>query len=328
MIKLLSKQNIQKLLTIPDTINVLEKAFVEFAKGNVDIPERTYINSPEQNGMTLIMPGYLKESGVLGTKVVSVFRNNLQKYGLPNTIGTIVLLDDKTGEPISIMDGTQITAYRTGAVAGLAAKYLARQNAEVHALFGTGGMAESHVLAVNEVRKIKKLIIVSTSSKEQKRKFVNSLKEKIHCEIVIYEKAEDAVKEADIISLITNAKEPLINGDWLKPGTHINSAGSHSPASREIDTSTIIKAKCVCDSLEACKKEAGDFIIPVQEGRWDWNKMHGTIAQICAKELPARENEDEITVFKSVGLSIQDLSTANFVYNKAVKLGIGREFNF
>ena len=127
MIKLLSKQDIQKILTIPDTINILEKAFVEFAKGNVDLPERTYIHSPEQNGMTLIMPGYLKESGALGTKVVSVFSNNFQKYNLPSTIGTILLLNDKTGQPISIMDGTQITAYRTGAVAGLATKYLSRQ---------------------------------------------------------------------------------------------------------------------------------------------------------------------------------------------------------
>lgn len=325
---LLSKQDIQKILTIRDTINILENAFIEFAQGKTDLPERTYIHSREHNGMKLIMPGYLKESGVLGTKIVTVYGNNFQNYNLPNTIGTILLLNDKTGEPISIMDGTQITAYRTGGVAGLASKYLARGNAEVHTLFGTGGMAESHALAVNEIRDIKKLIIVSTSQEEQKQKFAGSLKEKINCEIVIYKNTEEAVKEADIISLITNAKEPIINADWIKPGTHINSAGSHSPVTREIDTATIIKARCVCDSLEACKKEAGDFIIPVQENLWSWDKLHGTLGQLCAKEIPARENNNEITVFKSIGLAIQDLSTADFVYKKAVELGVGTEYGF
>ena len=324
---LLSKQEIQSILTIRDTINILESAFAEFANGNVDLPERTYIHSKENNGMTLFMPGYLKESHTLGTKIVTVYNGN-KKYNLPSVIGTIFLLDDKTGEPLAIMDGTLITAFRTGAVAGLAAKCLARQNAEVHTLFGTGGMAAPHALAINEVRAIKKLNVVSASSKESKIDFVNSLKEKINCEIVICENAEEAVREADIVTLITSAKVPVINGYWIKPGTHIHSAGAHSPQMREIDTATIIKSKCVCDSFDACKKEAGDFIIPIQENRWSWNKLHGTLGQICSKEIPARENENEITVFKSVGLAIQDLSTANYVYKKAVELGIGTEFSF
>ncbi|KAB2847201.1 MAG: ornithine cyclodeaminase family protein [Melioribacteraceae bacterium] len=322
---LLSKQHIQKILTIKDTITILESAFAEFANGNVDLPERAYIHSKENNGMTLIMPGYLKESHALGTKIVSVYNEN-KKYNLPSVIGTIILQNDKTGEPLAIMDGTLITAFRTGAVAGLAVKYLARQNAEVHTLFGTGGMATPHALAMNEVRNIKKLNVVSASSKESKIDFVNLLKEKINCEIVICENAEEAIKEADIITLITSAKEPVINGDWIKPGTHIHSAGAHAPDMREIDTATIIKSKCVCDSLPACQKEAGDFIIPIEEKKWSWNKMHGTLGQIITKEIPARENETEITIFKSVGLAIQDLSTANYVYKKAVELGIGTEF--
>lgn len=328
MIKLLSKNDIQKILTITDTINILEKAFIEFGNENVDMPERSYINLPEHDGMKLIMPGYLKESGVLGTKIVTVFRNNFEKYNLPNTIGTILLLDNKTGEPVSIMDGTQITAYRTGAVAGLASKYLARKDAGVHTIFGTGGMAEPHLLAVSEVRDIRKIIIVTSSSNEHKQNFFNSLTEKINCEIVIYENPEQAVRESDIISLISNKKDPLINCDWIKPGTHICSAGSHSPITREIDTNTIIKSKCVCDSFDACSKEAGDFIIPVSENKWSWEKMHGTLGQICARKIPARESETEITFFKSVGLSIQDLSTASHIYQKAVELNIGTEFSF
>lgn len=328
MIRLLSKNDIEKILTVPDTINILEKAFAEFAKGKAEMPDRTYINIPEYNGMKLIMPGYLKDSGILGTKVVSVYRDNPLQYGIPSTIGTIILLDDKTGEPISIMDGTQITAYRTGAVAGLAAKYLSRENSYVHTLFGTGGMAESHAVAVDAVRTINKLFIISTSSSDQKSEFARNIKDKIDCEIVIADNAEEAVRESDIVSMITTAKEPLLNNEWIKPGTHIYSAGSHSPLTREIDTATIINAKCYCDSIEACKMEAGDFLIPEKENNWSWDKLQGTLGQICTGELPGRENGNDITVFKSVGLAIQDLATAGYVYKKSIEFGIGSEFKF
>ena len=328
MTKLLSKNDVIKVLSMNDTIDILEKAFSDLSNGNAVMPQRTPITSPENNGLALFMPAYLKGMGALGTKVVTVFKDNPAKYELPNVMGTITLLDEKTGAPLALMDGGYLTAMRTGGVAGLASKYLARKDAKVHTLFGAGGMALTHAWAVDCVRDIEKLIVFSLDPIEKREAFKKELQEKIKCEIVLAESAEAAVREADIVTLITTAKDPIINGDWLKPGAHINGNGSHAPAMREIDTKSVQKSKVVCDLIEACKPEAGDFIIPVEQGDWKWENAHGSLGDIITGKISARENDDEITLFKSVGLAIQDISTALAVYNKANEQNVGSEFSF
>jgi ornithine cyclodeaminase/alanine dehydrogenase-like protein (mu-crystallin family) len=226
------------------------------------------------------------------------------------------------------MDGGYLTAMRTGGVAGLASKFLSRKDAKVHLLFGTGGMAKTHAWAVNTVRDIEKLLLYSIDPLEKRRAFRDDLKTIITGEIVLAGDPQEAVKEADIITLITNAQAPIIHGDWLKPGVHVNGLGSHSPTTREIDTQTVLKSKVVCDLVEACIPEAGDFLIPIEEGVWDWNRVHGSLGDVITGKIPGRENEDEITLFKSVGLAIQDMSTALHVYSKAVELGVGSDFDF
>ena len=139
---------------------------------------------------------------------------------------------------------------------------------------------------------------------------------------------EDAVGEADIVTLITSSKDPIVQGEWFKPGTHINGIGSHAPAMRELDTKTVQMSKVVCDLVEACKPEAGDFIIPIDEGVYSWDDIHGSLGDVITGKIPGRENDQEITLFKSVGLAIQDISTAYHVYNKAVELGAGLSFDF
>jgi ornithine cyclodeaminase/alanine dehydrogenase len=328
MTKLLSKNDVIKVLSMNDTIDILDKAFSDLSNAKAIMPQRTPITSPENNGLALFMPAYLKGMGALGTKVVTVFKDNPAQYNLPNVMGTITLLDEKTGAPLSIMDGGYLTAMRTGGVAGLASKYLARKDAKVHALFGAGGMAMTHAWAVDSVRDIETLIVYSLDPMEKRETFKDQLKEKINCEIVLAENAEDAVRQADIITLITTAKDPIINGDWLKPGTHINGNGSHAPTMREIDTLSVQKAKVVCDLIEACKPEAGDFIIPVDKGDWKWEDAQGSLGDVITGKISGRENDDEITLFKSVGLAIQDISTAFAVYNKAIEDNVGTDFNF
>jgi alanine dehydrogenase len=328
MTKLLSKNDVIKVLSMNDTIDILEKAFSDLSNGNAVMPQRTPITSPENNGLALFMPAYLKGMGALGTKVVTVYKDNPAKYELPNVMGTITLLDEKTGAPLALMDGGYLTAMRTGGVAGLASKFLARKDAKVHTLFGAGGMALTHAWAVDCVRNIEKLIVFSLDPIEKREAFKKELQEKINCEIVLAESAEAAVREADIVTLITTAKDPIINGDWLKPGTHINGNGSHAPAMREIDTKTVQKSKVVCDLIEACKPEAGDFIIPVEQGDWKWENAHGSLGDVITGKISARENDDEITLFKSVGLAIQDISTALAVYNKANENNVGTDFSF
>ncbi|PKL84274.1 MAG: ornithine cyclodeaminase family protein [Ignavibacteriae bacterium HGW-Ignavibacteriae-3] len=328
MTKLLSGNDVMKILNIKDTIEILEKAFADLAGGRAVMPPRAYIAVPEHNGLVLYMPAYLKGLGALGTKVVTVYKDNVSKYNLPTICGTIILLDEKSGAPIAIMEGSFLTAMRTGAVSGLATKLLSRKDAKIHALFGTGGMAKAHALAVDSIRNIDKLIIVSVDSDEKKNSFAKSIEKILKSEIIIAKSAEEAVQQADIVTLITTARKPVIDGGWIRPGTHINGAGSHEPSTREIDTSTVIRSKVVCDLLEACKPEAGDFLIPIEENKWSWDKVHASLGEIVTGKKSGRESDDEITLFKSVGLAIQDVSVALHVYNKSIETGLGQDFSF
>lgn len=328
MTKLLSKNDVMKVLNMNDTIDILEKAFTDLSEGKAVMPLRTPILTPDHNGLALFMPAYLKGIGALGAKVVTVYKDNMPKYNLPTIFGTIILLDEKTGAPIALMDGGYLTAMRTGGVSGLATKLLARKDAKVHTLFGTGGMARTHAWAIDCARNIEKLILFSLDPIEKKEAFKKSLEEIIKCEIVLADNAKDAINQADIVTLITSAKDPIIDGDWIKPGTHINGAGSHAPAMRELDTKTVMKSKVVCDLVDACKAEAGDFIIPVEEGKWNWDKVHASLGDVITKKIVGRENDEEITLFKSVGIAIQDMSTAFYVYNKASEMKVGMDFSF
>ncbi len=328
MTKLLSRNDVIKVLNMDDTITILDKAFADLSNGNAIMPQRTPITTPDYEGLALFMPAYLKGMGALGTKVVTVYKNNPAKYDLPTVMGTIIILDEKTGAPVAIMDGGFLTAMRTGGVAGLATKYLARKNSKVHTLFGTGGMARTHAWAVDSAADIEKLVLFSLDEKGKQETFAESLKDIIKCEIVIADSAEEAVGEADIVTLITSAKDPIVKGEWFRKGTHINGVGSHAPAMRELDSATVNMSKVVCDLVDACKAEAGDFIIPVNEGEWSWDKVHGSLGDVITGKISSRENDEEITLFKSVGLAVQDISAAFHVYQQALEKNVGADFEF
>jgi len=328
MTKLLSRSDVMQVLDMKDTMDILAKAFADLSNDKAVMPQRTPIAASDYGGLVLFMPAYLKGMGALGAKIVTVYKDNLAKYGMATILGTIILLDEKTGAPIALMEGGFLTAMRTGGVAGLASKLLARPEAKIHALFGAGGMARAHAWAVDTAQNIEKLIIYSIDPHEKLEAFRESLGDIIRCEIVIADDPERAVSEADIVTLITSSREPVVNADWIKPGTHINGVGSHAPAMRELDTRTVQKSKVICDLVDACKQEAGDFIIPVEAGEWRWDHVHGSLGDVVTGKIPGREEDDEITVFKSVGLAIQDMSTALHVYKKAVELNVGTDFAF
>ena len=328
MTLLLSKKDVMQVLDMPDTIKILERAFQDLAQDKAVMPQRTPVAAPEYGGLALFMPAYLEGLGALGAKVVTVYKNNPQKYQLPTVLGTIILLDQKTGAPIALMEGGYLTAMRTGGATGLATRILARKDVRVHTLIGAGGMAYAQAWAVDCARSIEKLILHSIDPPEVMEVFQESLHKVIDCEIVIGHDPERAVKEADIVTCITSAKEPVVQGSWFKPGTHINGIGSHAPHMRELDTLTVSRSKVVCDLVSACQAEAGDFIIPVEQGDWNWDQVHGSLGDVITGRIPGRESPEEITLFKSVGLAIQDMATAFHVYQKARETGVGTEFNF
>jgi ornithine cyclodeaminase/alanine dehydrogenase len=325
---LLSRKDIETFFTMKMCMEAVEKAFVGLSQGNATMPQRTPIALPDKSGLALVMPARIKNLGALGAKVVTVYGENVRKHSLPAVLGTIILLDEDTGFPVAIMDGGFLTAMRTGAVSGVATKHMARQDASVGMIFGTGVQAFTQVLAVHEARPLRKLLAWSVDSEDARRAFARNITGKIGVPVDLASDPAVAVREADIVVLATSAAEPIVDGAWFAPGTHINGIGSHTPKMRELDTLTVQRSRVVCDLTEACKAEAGDFIIPAQSNAWTWDKVAGNLGDVILGKVQGRTSREEITLFKSVGLAIQDLSAAKAVFDEAVKQGIGTEFQF
>jgi ornithine cyclodeaminase/alanine dehydrogenase len=269
------------------------------------------------------MPAYLPKSESLAVKVVTVFKENPKSYNLPTTLGKVLLQDDNTGDVICIMDGGYLTAMRTGAVSGCAIEYLAKEKAETVGLFGTGVQGMTQLWAACVARPTIKKCKVYDVRKSVSEEFAQKMSKKLNIEVEVADSAEDTVKSADIILTATTSATPIFHGKWVKPGTHISGIGSHSPGTRELDGDTILNSKVICDQINACLSEAGDLIIPLNEGIIKKEHIYGELGEIISGKKPGRENNDEITVFKSVGLAIQDAAAAKLVYDKARKEEIG-----
>lgn len=325
---LLSRKDIESFFTMKMCMEAVEKAFADLSAGNAVMPQRTPVPVPDRHGLALFMPAHVRSLGALGAKVVTVYKDNLARHGLPTVLGTVILLDEETGFPLALMDGGFLTAMRTGAASGVATKYMARQDAGVAVIFGTGVQAFTQVLAVHEARLLQKLLVYSIDAADVQKGFARRVAEKTGVAVELVDDPAPAVARADIVILATSAVAPVIDGRWLKPGTHINGIGSHAPAMRELDTLTVQKSRIVCDLTSACKAEAGDFIIPAQAGEWSWDRVAGDLGDVVTGKLPGRTSPDEITLFKSVGLAVQDMSAARAVYDRAVERGIGTEFQF
>ena len=325
---LLSRREIESFFTMKMCMEAVEKAFAGLARGQAKMPQRTPIALPEKSGLALFMPAHIKSLGAIGAKVVTVYPENARKHRLPCILGTILLLDEETGFPVAIMDGGFITAMRTGAVSGVAINLMARPDASTAMIFGTGVQAFTQVLAIHQARPLRLLRAFSIDPIEAQQEFGRKVTEKTGIPVELAPKPEAAVRESDIVILATSAAEPVIDGAWLRPGTHINGIGSHTPKMREIDPLTVQRSRIVCDHMEACQAEAGDLMIPAASGAWSWEKVAGSLGDVVAGKVSGRTSRDEITLFKSVGLAIQNMSTAKTVYDETVKHGIGIRFQF
>ena len=320
MTLILNRKDVMQVLDMKDCINVVEKAFAELSNGSAVLPLRTVIK-PE-GGVSLYMPAFLKESGALACKVVTVYKNNPAKHNLPTTIGKVLLQDTETGDVICIMDGGYLTAVRTGAASGVATKFLAREDkAQMAGIFGAGVQAKMQLWAVTEARNIIKAVIYDVSG-EAVDKFIAEMKPKLNIEIVKAKSVAEML-ECDIICTATSSAVPLFDGSKVKEGTHINGIGSHTPDARELDTEIVKRSLFVGDSLEACMNEAGDIMIPLKENAITHAHFYAELGEIITGKKAGRKDAKQITLFKSNGLAIQDAATAKLVYDKAVAMGIG-----
>ena len=315
---LLNRDQVASILDMGETIKAMKTAF---ADESAILPQRIVIST--KKGLSLYMPAYLPQSKSLAVKVVTVFKKNPVDYNLPTTLGKVLLQDINTGDVICIMDGGFLTAMRTGAVSGCAIDYLAKENSETVGLFGTGVQGMTQLWAACVARPSIKKAFVFDLRKEVAEDFAKQMSTKLNVSVDVADSAEKIVKESDIILTATTSPTPIFHGRWLQPGTHISGIGSHSPGTRELDGDTISRSKVVCDQISACLKEAGDIIIPINEGIISKEDIYGEIGEIITGKKAGRENDQEITLFKSVGLAIQDAATAKLVYDKAKATNIG-----
>ena len=322
---LLTRKDVEQVLTMKDAIAAVEEGFRQLALGNVIMPQRTVIRISEHHGIHLGMPAYVggADGGALALKVVTVYPENPQKFGLPTTIGTLLLNDPRTGALVAIMDAGFLTAMRTGAVSGVATRYLAREDARTVGIFGAGVQARAQLMAMCEVRPIERALVCDPVP-EGRDRFAAEMSEQLSIPV---EPTDDprACVDNDIVVAASSSSEPVFEGGWLAPGAHINGIGSHAPNTRELDTVAVRRSKVVPDLIDACLVEAGDLILPIEEGAITQDHIHASLGEVVAGLKPGRESDDEITLFKSVGLAVQDAATAAQVYDLARAAGVGVE---
>ncbi|MCS4537758.1 MAG: ornithine cyclodeaminase family protein [Thaumarchaeota archaeon] len=320
MVLVLSREDIASVLEMDDVIDAVERAFVDFAKGKAKMPPRSIMDFPENDGWVGIMSAAIETAGSIGTKVVTVFKNNAGK-SMPTTMATILLNDASTGEPLAIMEAGLITAMRTGAASAIATKYLARKDSHVVGLFGAGIQAKYQLFGVSRVRKVGN-VKQYTPTKARQKKFAEEMEKEIGAKIQIVGNPKESVQNSDIVITATTSPTPVFNGKWVSDGTHINAIGAHTKDTRELDTTLIEKAKIVVDLREAALKEAGEIVIPKAEGKK--LNIYAELSELVSGKKKGRTSDSEVTVYKGCGIALEDLAVAKLAYDLATKKALGK----
>jgi len=319
---LLDRDQVSALLSMRECIDAVEQAFAELAAGGAVMPLRTTLAAAE--GLSLYMPAFLPGREALACKVVTVYPRNPAAYGLPTIMGTIFLQDPRTGQVVCIMEGAWLTAVRTGAASGVATRHLARSApGQRVGLFGAGVQARTQLQAVAAVRELSGAVVYD-ASEEASRRFAGEMSAALGLPVRWTPRPEEAAS-CDILCTATTSAVPLFDGRHLRPGTHINAVGSHTPGARELDSETVRRSRFVGDSREACFRESGDLIIPLREGAIAESHFRAELGEVVTGRRPGRTNDEEITLFKSNGLAVQDAAAARLVYEKALAAGVGTQ---
>lgn len=324
-ILLLSKTDVQRAITMREAIEVVKEAFAQLSTGQATVPLRLPLEVPAQEAVTLFMPAYLAASGGMGAKVVSVFPHNAER-GLPTIHAVVVLVDSTTGQPQALLDGTYLTALRTGAASGAATDFLARPDARTVAIFGAGAQGRTQLAAVCAVRDIERAWVYDVNRAAAER-YVQELcaRPGMPPRLEVAASPAAAVREADVICTATTSRNPVFDSDDVPPGTHVNAVGAFTSEMQEVDVAGLRGVRIVVDSRAACLAEAGDLIIPLRRGLIPAAEAWTELGEIAAGQAPGRRSAEEITYFKSVGNAVQDVSVGQAVLAAARRLGLGVE---
>jgi ornithine cyclodeaminase len=316
-----NEADVHAVLTMEACIPLMREALATLARGDAVLPLRTKVALPDGSGLLGLMPGYLGAPESFGLKVVSVMPGNHgTEYGSHQ--GVVMLFGVAHGEPLAIVDGAAITAIRTAAASGAATAALAREDAGDLALIGAGAQARTHLDAMRAVRPLRRVRVWSRAAASAGR-FAEEMTPRAGLPIEVCATAESTVRGSDLICTTTAAKEPVVRGEWLAPGAHLNAVGACFRANRELDTEAVRRARFFTDCRESCLNEAGDFLIPLAEGAIGEAHLLGEVGEVFLGRVEGRIGKGDVTVFESLGIALEDLASAHFIREHALRSGTG-----
>ncbi len=321
--RLLSEAQVKSVLPMADLIQVMEEAIARFSAGQALQPVRTVLMVGPTKAYFGVMPAYMEEPEQLGVKLVTVFGTNEQR-GLPSHLATVLLLDPETGALVGVMDGRYVTEARTAAVSAVSARHLSRTDARRLAIIGTGVQARSHLEAIAEVRPLDDARVWSPRPASRER-FVHDMADHLPGRLHAVDRAEDAVRAADLVVLATSSPVPVIESDWIADGAHVMAVGACRPDQREMDPALVARARLFVDSRAAAVVESGDVVMNVAEGRFTEAHIAAELGEVVLGRAEGRTSSRSITIFKSLGMAVEDVAAAGLALTRARERGVGTE---
>ncbi len=319
----LSYHDVERLLPMAECIDVMADALTALARGEMYQPLRSIAKPPDAAGLIGLMPAYRGgDRPAFALKAINVMPDNPRRHGLDTHQGVVLLSDGETGVVDAVVNAAAITEIRTAAVSGAATRVLAREDARVLAVLGAGAQARSHLRAMAAVRTWEHARIWARDA-EQSRRLADELE--LPFGLAVVGSAEEALRDADVIVTATASPEPVVERPWVASGAHINAVGACFPHTRELDAATVAAATLFVDRRESAENEAGDYLLAVQEGAIGADHIRAELGDVLAGSHPGRTSTDELTIFKSLGIAVEDLAAADHVVRKARELGVGAE---
>ena len=321
MTLVLGRQDVRALIDMPALVDAVEGAMIEVSRGTAMNPNRLRVFVPERQAMMACMPAYLGGLGALGAKIVSS-SGRKPAPGEPRPMSALTLLADTEGRFLAVMCGTELGALRTGATSAVAIRHLARPDADVMAVIGCGVQGRAELAGALTVRRLSAVYAFDIDRRAAER-FRRDMEERHGLRVTVAKSADAAAEHAGIIAVATTSATPVVADAAIRPGTHINAVGAHTPRTRELDSDTMTRARLIAESRSALLAEAGDVLIPIQEGRLADTHILGEIGAVAAGMLQGRLGPDDVTVFKSTGVAVQDVVAAKLIYERALAAGAG-----
>lgn len=319
--RLLTEKDVQRVLSMEDLIEAMAGALARFSAGQVVQPVRSVLPVGRDKAYFGVMPAFVDAPAALGAKLVTLFNRNTER-GLPTHLASIVLLDHETGALVALMDGRFITEARTAAVSAVSTRVMAREDASVLAVIGSGVQARSHIEALPLVRRFREVRVWSPN-RDHRERVVREMSGPARAPLTAASDAEQAVKDADVIVLVTSSRTPVIREGWIRDDAHVISVGACLPDQREIDPALTARARLVVDSRAGALAESGDVVMGIAEGRFTAGHIAGELGEVVAGRVPGRLDEGELTIFKSLGMAVEDVVAADLAYRRACERNIG-----